>query len=312
MYRLNPKDWQQNRQGYIKEAAQIVLPGLADTVAVGYVRQSERSVSYLVFYGKQSRPAVHYTAKNVEAATQAVTRYLTEAKARAERNAAAKQAEKDKPKQAYRTYERKGITVRDYDTAGTAILIREALKKAFPTTKFSVRSSTYSGGSSVDISYTDGPAYEAVDAICDEFQYGDFDGMDDSYNHRDKPMLVDENGPYYVSYGAKYVHVSREYSAAYGHHCRTLDLRTPPPMAVQIQCWDRLASRQHSYDKVEMRWHEATGNVILGVDSQQDSLQRFAANLTAQGVTTELEHEDGLLWLAIYGANYSWQEQYAN
>ena len=38
-------------------------------------------------------------------------------------------------------------------TADTARLIRSALKAAFPDTKFSVRSRTYAGGSSIDVSY---------------------------------------------------------------------------------------------------------------------------------------------------------------
>jgi hypothetical protein len=312
MRRLNPKNWEQNRLSYTKDAAQVVLEGLADNVAIGYVKMYGERASYLVFYGKQSRPAVHFSAKSAEAASQAVTRYLTEAKTRHERNEAAKAVEKAKPKLPYHTYERGGITVRSYDTAGTAVLIREALKKAFPTTKFSVRSSTFAGGSSVDISYTDGPAYAAVDAICDEFQYGDFNSMDDSYNHRDNSVLVDENGPYYVSYDAKYVHVSRSYSAAYGHHCHTLDLRTAPDFSAQIQCWHRLTRNQYSYGDVKMHWHEATGNVMLGISHHHEQLVRFADNLKAQGLATEIEDENGLTWLAIYGAHFAWQEEYAN
>ena len=39
-----------------------------------------------------------------------------------------------------------------FTCAETAKLIRQSLKEAFPGVKFSVRSSTYSGGASIDVS----------------------------------------------------------------------------------------------------------------------------------------------------------------
>ncbi len=63
--------------------------------------------------------------------------------------------------------------------AETAKLLRAQLKKAFPGVKFSVRSKVYSGGASIDVSYTDGPTTDAVDAVCQPFKGGDFDGMVD-------------------------------------------------------------------------------------------------------------------------------------
>lgn len=45
----------------------------------------------------------------------------------------------------------------------TAKLIRQTLKAKFTGTKFSVRSSAFSGGTSVDISWTDGPTEKAVE-----------------------------------------------------------------------------------------------------------------------------------------------------
>lgn len=63
--------------------------------------------------------------------------------------------------------------------AETAKLIRQALKAKFPGQKFSVRSSVYSGGASIDIAYTGGPTSEAVEAVTDAFAGGGFDGMID-------------------------------------------------------------------------------------------------------------------------------------
>ena len=49
--------------------------------------------------------------------------------------------------------------------ADTAKLVRSALKKAFPGVKFSVRSTSYSGGSSVRVGWTDGPQTAEVDKV---------------------------------------------------------------------------------------------------------------------------------------------------
>lgn len=47
----------------------------------------------------------------------------------------------------------------DYlSAADTAKLVRVALKRSFPGTRFSVRSKTYSGGASIDVSWMDPPA----------------------------------------------------------------------------------------------------------------------------------------------------------
>lgn len=83
--------------------------------------------------------------------------------------------------------------------AEQAKLVRKALAKAFPETKFYVRSKSYSGGASIDV-YYDGterverdeftgryvrhykegaPTTEAVDRVVQPFAGGGFDGMID-------------------------------------------------------------------------------------------------------------------------------------
>lgn len=82
--------------------------------------------------------------------------------------------------------------------------IRKELASKFPTTKFGVRSRRYSGGSALDIDWTDGPTTKRVDEVVDKYQYGDFDGMDDSYNprkNRDESLG-----------GAKFVQTQRDYT----------------------------------------------------------------------------------------------------
>lgn len=71
-------------------------------------------------------------------------------------------------------------------TTETAKLIRDGLKNAFPGQKFSVRSKTYSGGSSIDIRWIDGPTDSEVSALVDVYSGKGFDGMIDlaySYTH---------------------------------------------------------------------------------------------------------------------------------
>ena len=70
--------------------------------------------------------------------------------------------------------------------AETAKLVRAALKKNFPGVKFSVRSSVYSGGASIDVSWVLGPTTKEVDAVAGQYESADFDGsidMETRYDH---------------------------------------------------------------------------------------------------------------------------------
>jgi hypothetical protein len=61
----------------------------------------------------------------------------------------------------------------------TAKLIRQALKRNFPGITFSVRYKSYSGGSSIDVSWTDGPRAQVVERVTSGFAGAGFDGMID-------------------------------------------------------------------------------------------------------------------------------------
>tara|TARA_Y100000310_G_C20353392_1_gene655469 strand:+ start:93 stop:752 length:660 start_codon:yes stop_codon:yes gene_type:complete len=63
--------------------------------------------------------------------------------------------------------------------AETAKLVRKALKVNFPSQKFSVKSSVYSMGASIDVSWTDGIPQDEVNTICKQFEGAGFDGMID-------------------------------------------------------------------------------------------------------------------------------------
>ena len=69
------------------------------------------------------------------------------------------------------------------EAAKAAKAIKAELKEAFPSMKFSVRSSNFSMGNSVNIGWTNGPITEAVEEITNKYQYGHFDGMIDLYKY---------------------------------------------------------------------------------------------------------------------------------
>lgn len=73
----------------------------------------------------------------------------------------------------------------------TAKLIRAALKKDFPKVKFSVRSSSYSGGSSITVRWVDGPTTKMVERITNQFRGANFDGMIDLKVHQSHWLLPD-------------------------------------------------------------------------------------------------------------------------
>ena len=93
-------------------------------------------------------------------------------------------------------------------TAATACELRNVLKAAFPQTKFSVRSSEYSMGSSIDVSWTDGPTHAQVNPILDCFESAGFDGMQDLKTSLPPSLWRGHR----VRWGADYVHGSRHES----------------------------------------------------------------------------------------------------
>lgn len=96
----------------------------------------------------------------------------------------------------------------------TAKLVREALKKAFPRVKFSVRSKSYSGGASIDVYWTDGPRTCEVKRITQRFNGADFDGMQDLKTNRQTLVSQPDGTVKQVQYGADWVFCHREYSPA--------------------------------------------------------------------------------------------------
>jgi len=86
------------------------------------------------------------------------------------------------------------------EAAKTSSAIKSELKKAFPKTKFSVRSSNFSGGDSVSIRYENGAPRKEIEKITDKYQAGSFDGMTDCYDYDNKIEGIPQ---------AKYIQVMR-------------------------------------------------------------------------------------------------------
>jgi len=95
-------------------------------------------------------------------------------------------------------------------------MIRKELKHYFPNTKFSVRGHKYSGGSSINISWSDGPMQNEVDAITKRFQGASFDGMIDLKSYHNSFVILDgAELPTEVHFGADFVFTDRKVSAEY-------------------------------------------------------------------------------------------------
>jgi hypothetical protein len=92
--------------------------------------------------------------------------------------------------------------------ADTAKFVRAALKETFPGVKFSVKSSVYAGGASINIAYTDGPSASQVEAVAQAFQGAYFDGMTD-YKGRNYNTLDGQA----VRFGADFIFVKRNFTA---------------------------------------------------------------------------------------------------
>lgn len=106
---------------------------------------------------------------------------------------------------------------RHIDSAETAKLAIKALAQVFPGVKFSRKTSRYSGGSSVDIGWDDGPTTSQVEEVVGHMKGATFDSMTDCKNYHNTEEIVGltRQGDVLtetVSYGNDYIFCNREYS----------------------------------------------------------------------------------------------------
>jgi len=98
------------------------------------------------------------------------------------------------------------------DAIEVAKFVRERLKAHFPNQKFSVRTSKYSGGSSIRVRWTNGVAKTKVEKVVGYFHGATFDGMRDlkEYHHN---LLIDKEGDIQeVHFGNDFIFLEREYT----------------------------------------------------------------------------------------------------
>jgi len=99
--------------------------------------------------------------------------------------------------------------MRYISTTDTAALIRKALKARFPDVTFSVRSKSYSGGSSIRVNWTDGPTRRCVSAVTAKFEGSHMNMMEDLK----EPQTGELNGEP-VRFSADFVFTDRTLSDA--------------------------------------------------------------------------------------------------
>lgn len=181
-----------NRDWYIHKGARMVQ-GPGDAVIYEY--ESNGTPYAQAFSGKRAKPDWHYRFRSEEhrqTEIEAWFKRMTASQAyKAEYKAKQAKERAERPKTAAQVYARCLAEVRAgndkayLQTFETAILVRDALARRWPEVKFSVKSDSYSGGSSVDVHWNETPGVDSkeVDALCDRYEGAGFDGMIDLKYH---------------------------------------------------------------------------------------------------------------------------------
>ncbi len=162
---------------HAENGAQIVRHTDADCISV--LNSHGKRTLLKVFDGTEAKPVMFESYPTQESAEEALQRHLRNRKAR-------------KAPQAAAPRELSGVAL-------TAAKIRQELKQVFPSVAFSVRSSSYSMGNSIRVTWTDGPVDNLVDFVIDKYEYGTFDAMTDCSGIRDIDPALECPGAKFVS-----------------------------------------------------------------------------------------------------------------
>ncbi|MBE2198092.1 MAG: methyltransferase [Anaerolinea sp.] len=136
--------------------------------------------------------------------------------------------------------------------------IRNALKKAFPGVKFSVRSDRYSMGSSVDVKWLDGPTAAEVDRVLAPYSGKHFDGMIDLAYTSDSWLLPDGTAVFAGCDGTR------------GAVAKSPDVPRPHAKAERV-CFSSYVHTQRVYtrafvEQVAQAYHAETGMDIPKIE----------------------------------------------
>lgn len=156
-------------------------------------------------------------------------------------------------------------------TAETAKLVRATLKRTFPLQKFNVRSKVYSGGSSIDVTWVDGPTVAEVDQAVKRFEGATFDGMTD-YKGYKAPVRV---GGELLQMGTDWVQCQRTESAALLRECAEAIAQKYGCAAPVVQ----VSSYTHGGKVHESAWYAANYTIIDPFDAYHKTANDKAMQL---------------------------------
>ena len=136
------------------------------------------------------------------------------------------------------------------ESAQVARIIRNELKARFPGVKFSVKSSIFSGGDSVDISYVMEnrfyPTEKTIYSIVNKYQAGTFNGSEDVYEYTNKTEGVTVK---YVMVQADTRKLMDEYQEEFLKHFG-LAAYDDQEVMKKLGCWKQQALYRYVYQNV--------------------------------------------------------------
>lgn len=150
--------------------------------------------------------------------------------------------------------------------------LRAELKKNFPTTKFSVRYSSFSGGDAYDIDWEDGPTREQVDLVVKKFQTG----QPDDYSMGDYWDEVESNFTRLYG-GAKYIMTQRSISEEKVQEARKMLLEKCPELTDENVNTMRLPIKE-TCSRMYQDIDEAARSYAYDIDWQEKEEKKSAPN----------------------------------
>lgn len=180
------------RDFYIpKDSQPITAPNSTAIVYTYTIEQPGRppKLAAMGFGGKRSKPDWHHIFRDEAQRQQTIDNHFASC-----RSSEANKLDRAAKHTAERCHNTAQVYAKALSQAGTthgawlntadvAVLIRERLAAEFPGTTFSVRADSYSGGSSIRVRWTDGPAHRDVSFVAKPYEFSSFDGTIDLKFH---------------------------------------------------------------------------------------------------------------------------------
>lgn len=174
-----------------------------------------------------------------------------------------------------------------------AKIARKELKEAFPGVKFSVRTSLYAGGSSIDVRWTDGPTKDEVGQVAGHLKGADFDGMQDLKIYRN-------NG-----YGNDFIFFNRDFSVEFLNDAARIisDKYGKPTPEVKAHTGGTNAYFADSYDFVNGSEGDYNWNMCTVSNREARAMSADEVKVTITNLDQETAVKENLANLASLGIN---------